>query len=203
MSITTMRLFVALDIEDAIRARIERFVEGVRAFAPDARWVNPKSLHVTLKFIGEQPTEALEGIRQSLSGIRSAPFEIAFRGHGFFPNPKAARVFWVGIEGPEQLGILAKRVDDSMYELGIAREDHPFSPHLTLARGGRSGAPQRKKGDRPNLKFKHLQKRLAAFPVADFGTMTAREFFLYQSKLSPTGSQYTKLSGFPLVFSIH
>ncbi len=53
-----MRLFVALDLDDAIRNRIARFLDGVRAFAPDARWVQPESLHITLKFIGEQSEEA-------------------------------------------------------------------------------------------------------------------------------------------------
>ena len=55
-----MRLFVALDIDDAIRGRIARFLDGVRGFAPDARWVRPESLHVTLKFIGEKPEEEVE-----------------------------------------------------------------------------------------------------------------------------------------------
>ena len=49
-----MRVFVALDIDDAIRARLEQFLDGVRGFAPEARWVLPESMHVTLKFIGEK-----------------------------------------------------------------------------------------------------------------------------------------------------
>ena len=50
-----MRLFVALDIDEEIRHRIARFIDGIEGFAPEARWVTPESLHVTLKFIGEQP----------------------------------------------------------------------------------------------------------------------------------------------------
>lgn len=193
-----MRLFIALDIDDSIRERIQRFLEGVRAFAPDARWVRPESLHVTLKFIGEQPSEVMDRMKESLSHIHSAAFEIAFRGHGFFPSPNSPRVFWIGIEAGPELASLAKGIDESTHELGIPKEDHPFSPHLTLARGGKSSAPHRQKGDRPNLKFKRLQEKLAALPASDFGRMTAREFFLYQSKLSPGGSQYTKLAKFPL-----
>ena len=49
-----MRIFIALDIDDAIRKRIELFMDGVRGFAPEARWVRPESLHVTLKFIGNK-----------------------------------------------------------------------------------------------------------------------------------------------------
>ena len=62
-----MRLFVALDIDEAIRERIERFVEGVCGFAPEARWVHAKSLHITLKFIGEWPGEKLEPLKQKLA----------------------------------------------------------------------------------------------------------------------------------------
>src|SRR5271169_6561106 len=122
-----MRIFVALDIHDAIRQRIQRFIEGVSGFAPDARWVRPESLHITLKFIGEKPNEIVEEIQRSLSGVRSESFEVAFRGYGFFPTAKAARVFWVGIESGQQLSALAKSVDEAIFALGIPKEDHAFT----------------------------------------------------------------------------
>jgi 2'-5' RNA ligase len=152
-----------------------------------------------LKFIGEKPNEVVEEIKHSLSGIRSESFEIAFRGYGFFPTAKAARVFWVGIESGPQLSSLAKAVDNSTSALGIPKEDHSFAPHLTLARGGgRSGAPRWHKGDATNKNFQHLQEKLAALPTPDFGTMAAHEFFLYQSQLSAGGSRYTKIASFAL-----
>jgi len=194
-----MRIFIALDIDDAIRQRIQRFMEGVSGFAPDARWARPESLHVTLKFIGEKPMESAEEIKRALSGIRPDSFELTFRGYGFFPTAKAARVFWVGIESGPQLASLANAVDAATSALGIPKEDHPFAPHLTLARGGgRSGAARWRKGDATNKNFQHLQEKLAALPVPDFGTMAAHEFFLYQSQLSPGGSRYTKIARFVL-----
>jgi len=194
-----MRIFIALDIDEAIRQRIQRFMEGVSGFAPDARWVRPESMHVTLKFIGEKPIEVVEEIKRALSSIRSESVELTFRGYGFFPTAKAARVFWVGIESGSQLASLASAVDDATCALGIPKEDHPFAPHLTLARGGgRSGAPGRHKDDAPNKNFHRLQNKLAALPTPDFGTMAAHEFFLYQSQLSPGGSRYTKIAGFGL-----
>jgi RNA 2',3'-cyclic 3'-phosphodiesterase len=194
-----MRLFLALDIDDAIRERIARFEHGVSGFAPDARWQKPESLHVTLKFIGEQPEPAVEGIKQVLSTIPASAIEIQFRGHGFFPTAKSARVFWIGIEADPQLAALAAAIDEKMSSLGIPKEDRPFSPHLTLARGsGRSGSPRRSKSDAPDRVFQRLQEKLAALPAPEFGTMTARKFFLYQSQLSPKGSNYTKLARFDL-----
>jgi 2'-5' RNA ligase len=194
-----MRLFIAFDIDDGIRERIARFMEGVRGFAPDARWVSPESLHVTLKFIGEQPESAIEPIKQELEGARAAVVEIMFRGYGFFPTAKSARVFWIGIDASPQLAAVAAAIDEKTASLGIPREERAFSPHLTLARGGGgSGSPRWRKGDAPNSNFQHLQAKLAALPAPEFGTMTAREFFLYQSQLSPKGSKYTKLAGFKI-----
>jgi 2'-5' RNA ligase len=194
-----MRIFIGIDLEDDIREKIARFLEGVRGFAPEARWVRPESLHITLKFIGEQKPEQVEAISDRLRRVESRAIEIHLGGHGFFPTAKSPRVFWIGIHASSELAELAANIDAAVAELGIPREDRPFSPHLTLARGGSgSGSPKLQKSDRPNSKFAVLEKRLAAMGNLDFGTLTAREFILYQSQLSPKGSKYTKLQRFPL-----
>jgi 2'-5' RNA ligase len=194
-----MRLFIALDIDDAIRTRITRFMEGVSGFSTDARWVRPESLHVTVKFIGEKQESAVEQITQALRGILAGAPEIHFRGYGFFPTAKSPRVFWIGLEAGPQLATLASLIDDRIALLGIPKEVRAYSPHLTLARGaGGSGSPRRSKADAPNRIFQRLQEKLAALSALEFGTMTAREFFLYQSQLSPKGSRYTKLARFDL-----
>jgi 2'-5' RNA ligase len=194
-----MRLFIALDIDDAIRERIARFTEGVAGFAPDARWVKPESLHVTLKFIGEQPEAAVERIKQALEKVSGGAAEIQFRGYGFFPTAKSARVFWIGMEAGPQLAALAAAIDEAMASLGIAKEERAFSPHLTVARGpGGSGSPRWRKSYGPNRTFQRLQEKLSALASPEFGTMTPHEFYLYQSQLSPKGSKYIKLARFAL-----
>jgi len=194
-----MRLFVALDIDDNIRGRITTFIDGVRGFASDARWVRPESLHVTLKFIGEKSEEEVENIKRALKTIEAGAVQISICGYGFFPTARAPRVFWIGIEAGANLNSLAATVDDMLAKLDIPKEQHAFSAHLTVARGvGGSGSPRRQQGDGKNSTFQRLQEKLAALPAPEFGTMTAREFFLYQSQLSPRGSKYTKLSGFRL-----
>jgi len=194
-----MRLFVALDIDDAIRRGIARYVEGIREFAPEARWVKQESLHVTLKFIGEQPDTAVKQIQDALTSVVAPQSEINFGEYGFFPTAKGARVFWIGIEAQPELAPLAAAIDEKLMTLGIPKEEREFSPHLTLARlPGRSGSPRWRKEDHPTPTFQGLQQQLAKLPAPQFGSMIVREFFLYESQLSPKGSTYTKLARFSL-----
>jgi 2'-5' RNA ligase len=190
-----MRLFLALDIDEDIRRRIERFVEGVRGFAPEVRFVGPESFHITLKFLGE--TNQVDEVKSALRHVEGHQFPISFRGYGFFPGAKNARVFWVGIEAGPDLQELASTIDSAMLPLRFEREKGPYRPHLTLARSG-SGRPGKTRGDRPNATFAGLNHKLSQLPTPEFGTMTAREFYLYESKLSPRGAQYTKIESFRL-----
>jgi 2'-5' RNA ligase len=191
-----MRLFVALDIPTEIRAAITQYVDDLRRIAPDAKWIHAESYHVTLKFIGEWKRDVSEVI-SALETIRAAPFDVSFRNSGFFPKPQSPRVFWVGIEADQSLAALAQRVDESCSSLGIESENRAYSPHLTLARSG-SGSPRPRRDERSAPSMKRLAERIAGWPAPDFGTMHAKEFFLYESKLSPGGAKYTKLEGFPL-----
>jgi 2'-5' RNA ligase len=194
-----MRLFVALDIPETIRERIASFLEEARRLAPVVRWVAPESLHVTLKFIGERPEGMVQSMEESLRKISSPAIQISFRGCGFFPMEKSARVFWIGIEAGSALNQLATRIEGELQPLGIEAERRPFSPHLTLARAGNvSGAPGRQPSDKANRRFSLLQAKLQAMPPLDFGRMNATEFFLYRSQLSSRGAQYSKVARFAL-----
>ena len=194
-----MRLFVAVDIDEAIRERLARFLEGVRAFAPaqEVRWVRPESLHLTLKFIGESGPERAQEIQRALGTVRAQAAELSFKGYGFFPSAKAPRVFWIGIQAGPNIATLAAVVDAALTPFTTTRERAPYTPHLTLARAG-SGRPQRGPGDAPSARFQKLQEKLSGAPEPEFGTMTAREFFLYESKLSAAGAEYRKIERFAL-----
>jgi RNA 2',3'-cyclic 3'-phosphodiesterase len=190
-----MRLFVALDIDTDIRARIASFADEMRRLAPDVRWVGPETFHVTLQFLGE--TKKLAQIQSALGPVKGAPVALAFRNAGFFPTPKSPRVFWVGIESDQSLQELVKSIAEALQPLGFERDKGPFKPHLTLARAG-SGRPRPVRGERSAQGLQQVRARVEALQALEFGTMTAREFYLYESKLSPAGAQYTKLSSYPL-----
>jgi len=184
-----MRIFIALDIPAEIRARITEYAARLRGYAPEARWSRPEGLHVTLKFIGEVKDAKVEEVKGALGGVKAAPFAVTFESAGFFPTPRSPRVFWIGVHADEALAQLAAAIDHATHSVGIAREERAFSPHLTLARAAQGGGgPQ----------LRPLIPLLEAEAAPQFGTMTAREFFLYQSQPQRGGSKYTKLQRFPL-----
>jgi RNA 2',3'-cyclic 3'-phosphodiesterase len=193
-----MRLFVAIAIERDIREAIAAFLDGVRDFAPDARWVRSESLHITLKFIGEKSEQEAEHIKSALGTIQAGAFDMSIRGHGFFPTSRAPRVFWIGVDAGPELGALAAVIDHALAEIGTPKEENTFNPHLTLARAGDSRRVGKRGNDNRSARFHLLQDKLIVPSAPEFGTMAAREFFLYQSQPSPGGSKYTKLVRFAL-----
>ena len=190
-----MRLFVALDIEPEIRKRIGEFRNQMRTLAPDVRWVGPETFHVTLQFLGE--TMKLDEIRGALQAVKIAAVPMAFRGSGFFPNPKSPRVLWVGIESNEHLQKLANSIGAALKPLGFERDAGPYKPHLTLARAG-SGRPKPVRGEQCAPGLLAVRAKLESLAPVEFGRMTTREFCLYESKLSPTGAQYAKMARYSL-----
>jgi 2'-5' RNA ligase len=186
-----MRIFVALDIDPAIRQRIAGFMLTLRNQAPECKWVSPESLHVTLKFIGEQPPERVEEIRHALAAVRARPFPVAFRNFGFFPSAKSPRIFWLGVEAGEDLPQLAGSIEAVTAKFGV-KSEIKYTPHLTLARE-RTRETKERRG-----KLADMLNAMAHLPVPEFGTMAAREFFLFESRLSPKGAEYTRIATYGL-----
>jgi RNA 2',3'-cyclic 3'-phosphodiesterase len=183
-----VRLFVALEIPAAVRENFANFMNQLRLLAPQSRWVRPENLHATLKFIGEVPAENLGTIRTALAAVRSPQaVTIDFRGLGFFPNEKHPRVFWAGMEASPNLKTLASDIERAMEKLGIPREQRPFSPHLTLARFEPPRLPEK------------LRAPIQENAALEFGSLATKEFHLIESKLKPSGAEYTTLESFAFV----
>jgi RNA 2',3'-cyclic 3'-phosphodiesterase len=179
-----MRLFTGLDLPGEVVRNLEALVARLR---PTARihWSPPANLHVTTKFIGEWPEQRLPELQAALAALPERPaIEVAVARVGFYPNERAPRVFWCGVEAPG-LYALAADTDAATASLGVAGETRAYSPHLTLARV------------RDRVDLRPLDSAIAALGPLDFGHFTARSFFLYRSQLRPTGSVYTKLAEFP------
>jgi 2'-5' RNA ligase len=184
-----MRLFTAIDLPAEVVRNLESLLARLRPVAR-VRWSPLANLHITTRFIGEWPAERLPELEAALAALpRAAAIPIHVRKLGFFPNPHAPRVFWAGVEASPGLAALAAETDRALRAVGLEPEGRPFSPHLTLARIVESKAP---------VSLRELRETIAGLPSLEFGDFAADRFHLYQSRLSPAGSVYTKLAEFPL-----
>ena len=181
-----MRAFVAIDLPDSLRAALARAQQDFRSACRDARWTRPEGIHLTLKFLGEISDAQTRQVVEALAQVGPfEPFSVEVRGFGFFPQAQRPRVFWAGIAAPPALAELASRVESHMEKIGFARENRPFSPHLTLARF---------QVPRPQPALLAAAGDRATSPLESF---EVSEFFLFESKLSPQGAQYRKVMRFP------
>lgn len=178
-----MRLFVALEIPSSVRDNLATLLTSMRAITREPRCVRAENLHVTLKFLGEVAEGKVAEVRTALGKIGSdKAVTLDFRGLGFFPNEKHPRVFWAGMEASPNLKTLAADIEGAMEKLGIPREKREFSPHLTLARFERPKLPEA------------LRKLVTQ--QLEFGSLRTNEFHLIQSRLKPTGAEYTTVATF-------
>ena len=194
-----IRAFLAVELSDDLRDRIRLVQEDLRQrlgreSSKDIRitWVQPLSIHLTMKFLGDTEEHLIEPLRGAV--------ERAMAGHGavhipvdrlgVFPRFQQPRVLWVGPSEQWEQGDEAKRltalhraVEDCCRSFGFAPEDRPLSPHLTLARV--------KEGER------HVGQALAKSGVMErpisLGLLAVESVVLMKSDLRPTGSLYTKL----------
>ena len=188
------RAFIAIQLSDELKGHIGELQAELkrRAFGLDGLgWVRPEGIHLTLRFLGDIAEERVEALgallREIAAGIK--PFALEARGIGAFPNPRAPRVIWLGLQGkPEAMVALSHmqaRIEDGVVGLGFPLESRAFTAHLTLAR-----VRDRKSGAA-------LAKVLEANRDRAVGSFTAASVGLIKSELRPTGAVYTTLVEVP------
>ena len=124
-----IRLFVALELPEAVRSRLSMLQGGV----PGARWSTDEQLHLTLRFIGEVDDHVAHDIDDALAGIHAPAFALELAGVGEFGG-KNPRALWAGVRASEPLLHLQKKVETALQRIGLPAEERKFSPHVTLAR---------------------------------------------------------------------
>jgi RNA 2',3'-cyclic 3'-phosphodiesterase len=188
---SAMRLFVALEIPQAVRENLAAIRENFSSIGSKLRWVPPENLHVTLKFIGSVPAEKLEAIIDALRRVRAdKSVKLDFIGH----DGTATGVYWAAIEPCPALEELAADIDRCLEPLGISKENRAFHPHVTVARFKDRGI-LKKINDLTHENAIHGDGR---YLKCEFGSTTPTEFHLIESKTLPSGPIYSKVQSFPL-----
>jgi len=182
-----MRLFVAIDLPEEWKRILAEPEVHIGWLGRGVRWVEPRGMHLTLKFLGEVEENRLDDLDSALRAACSetSSFTMRLKNTGVFPNLKRPRIYWAGIEAPRELLDLQARVDTAMQTLGFEKDEHPFRPHLTLARIKEPVGKDR-------MTDALLNFRLESEPTA------VREVLLMRSHLSREGARYEAIRRFPL-----
>jgi len=133
-----VRSFIAIELPNELKLGLSQLEAQLKSGKqPGVKWVNPYSIHLTLKFLGniavDRTNEVTKAMSEAVQGI--SPFHLEVKDLGVFPNLRRVQVVWVGISGEvDRLGQLQQRIESNLARLGFAPESRPFTPHLTLAR---------------------------------------------------------------------
>jgi 2'-5' RNA ligase len=193
-----MRLFLAIELPEAVRAHLGAFVAGggiealvVERWGDDfpIKFTRTENLHVTLKFLGEVEDRVVEELRRSLEEPLPAPPANVRLSHAeLFPPRGAIHILAAGLDGElDKIELMHRQVEGRCEALGFARERRAYRPHVTL---GRARRPL------PGTLRERLTRQIElGLPRAPFDV---RSISLFESRLRPEGPLYTRLAEFAL-----
>ena len=188
-----VRSFIAIELPDELKQELTQLEDRLKlSNQPWVRWVNPYSIHVTLKFLGNVATDRIDQITRSMEeasrGI--APFHLEVRELGVFPNLKRVQVAWVGVKGEvDTIQRLQQRIESGLVPLGFAAESRKFTPHLTLARVSNRASPNERQ------RFGEL---IAGSSFEAVHSIEVNAVNLMKSQLTREGAIYTRTSSVAL-----
>lgn len=181
-----MRSFIAVDLDAPLRKALGRAQDRIRAIAPKLRYVDPATIHLTLKFLGEIDPRRAPEISAALGAVadETRPFDFGVCELGVFSDRGGrVRVLWAGIDDADgALAAFQQRIERALDTIGFPPEQRPFSPHLTLARSRRP------------MQIPQLTNCLEEEADTRFGAQFVESIVLYESDLTCDGPVHTPLS---------
>lgn len=179
-----MRLFVAVELPEAVRREIAGRAARAARTLPPAKWSRADALHLTLAFLGEVEETAAAPLASALAGAVAPlpPFAARIAGAGAFPPRGGARVLWLGLEPAAPFEALAAAVRGAIAGCGLSFDEKPFRAHLTVARC--------------RTPWRESEREAALRTLGEAGALELRveRIALIESRLGPAGAAYTTLA---------
>ena len=178
-----MRLFIAFPLAVEVKDYLGTVISELRNYSNDIRWVAPKNIHLTARFLGDTEEAKVAKLSQLVDTVASAHSAVssALTELGAFPNLKRPRVIWAGIgEGAEALDKIARDLELRVRQLRFEPESKGFKSHLTLGRV-REGA-----------RLDNFADVLSGYKLQRMPILFDR-LVLYKSTLTPQGPIYERL----------
>jgi len=132
-----MRTFIAIELPAEIKDYLSRLQEELKAAQADVKWVEPKNIHLTLKFLGEIDDKKSDKITKIIEDtcVEKNKFQARISSLGAFPKTDSPRIIWVDIDmGDKEVKQIAKELEQNLAKISIPKENRPFSSHITIGR---------------------------------------------------------------------
>lgn len=191
----TRRLFLAIDLDEPCRNALERLIDQLgRCIDADksvsrgrVKWVEPRNLHLTVRFLGATAESQLHEIQASLGQpLAARSFDMWFDRLGVFPARGAPRAIWVGASaGAAEAEHVQQELERRLIAVGVPSECRPFRVHLTVGRFRSSG----RSSDR---------RAIRGWVMEPVGPLLVDHVTLYESHLSTGAPSYVTLVRVPL-----
>lgn len=189
---SVVRAFIAIDLPPNLQDRLSQLSNALKKEMGDVpiRWVATENMHLTMKFLGDVSLKNLDVLTNIL--IREAavrdPMVISLGGVGAFPKMRRPRIIWAGMKAPPELASLQRGIDKQTARVGYAREQRPFSPHITMGRVSRNATPDH---------VRIIGDVLSTQNIGFLGVARVREVHLFRSDLQSGGVVYSRLFSAP------
>lgn len=184
-----IRAFIAIELPDEVKSNLSEVLQRLKPGREKAvKWVNPDGIHLTLKFLGNIPSNKVVDITQAIESAseHAGPIKLNLQGLGAFPNLKSPRVAWVGIGGDiPNISNLQRQIDQSLIPLGFPSEKRAFSPHLTIGRV-RDKATHRERSE--------LGNAIGSMELNKASPFIVDRVSLIQSTLTRNGANYNQIA---------
>ena len=189
-----IRTFVAIRLNERVHARLERLMSELRGAMPARaiRWVAAENIHLTLEFLGDVESTRMELVPRALriAAAGASPCEIQVAGLGCFPNTRAPRVIWAGVqESTGALAALQGAVRRELRKLELVRDEREFSAHLTLGRVRQEAPPSA---------IREIGQVVEKTKTGNLEKQDVTSIHLFRSDLRPDGPIYAVLAELPL-----
>jgi len=187
-----IRCFIAVELPEEIRAALSRLQAKLKSGEFPVKWVDPYSIHLTLKFLGNVNPDMTGPITEAIKGGTEGipPLKLEIKGLGVFPNPRRVQVVWVGMSGDvEKLLQLQKGLESRLAKLGFAPEARAFTPHLTLGRVRERASPEERQ---------KLGELIGSTKFETEHTFNVNSLSLMRSQLTREGAIYSQISSVKL-----
>ena len=128
-----MRLFIAINFPDEIKATVAEIRNGLKEAALRGNFSSDENLHLTLVFLGECDFQQMKAVKAVMGDLLFPTFTLMLDKIGYFKRD-GGHTWWIGLKDSKSLSDLQANLSECLRQNGFMLENRSFAPHITVGR---------------------------------------------------------------------